>query len=517
MIGAGWIDLRARLKDGITGEDFTRNGIEQRPIERVRQRADRVALELAVEVARGTGQQRQDAQQFDGPVLGDDPETAHDLVERWAERHRAPFAQGLDLDPDEASRVGAVGDDVDATSVSRGRHHVPAHQRQAIGGKVHADVADYLLAAEADKTAAEWSPGQSSRRGFKPGLAVKDLPDGAVVATSSTRRQAQLLALHPRLKVTDLRGNVVTRLCKLAERPELDATVLALAGLSRQRIKDKPFTVTEYQHPSPNYYGAEGPLLLAAYGGLQDWDGLWLFDYGHGNPGGATMGYVRSYFEIGQHPTKMANLLLAANLFRRGDTLPAAQEITMALTPDKELGLLLINAGYVSQEDILASLQHYFTGVVRRLFTWVEGFFRFEPDSLPPVDRIGVRVDLENLIIEGSRQLREWEQLQEEIPSLEMALKFTDRPLKNVNLSVEEWRVVSYINPRNTMKQIAQTNKMNDLDVRRIVYGLLQAGLVEIIRPEGVVVPVSPKTFPTQDKEEQKSLVNKLIGRIRSL
>src|SRR5512141_1679788 len=184
---------------------------------------------------------------------------------------------------------------------------------------------------------------------------------------------------------------------------------------------------------------------------------------------------------------------------------------------DKELGLLLINAGYVSQEDILLNLQVYFTEVVRKLFTWVEGIFRFENEMLPPDGRINVKLDLENIIIEGSRQLRELEQLQDEIPSLEMALKFTDRPLKNVNLSVEEWRVVSFINPKNTMKQIAQTNKMNDMDVRRIVYGLLQAGLVEIVRPEGVVVPVSPKTFPTQDKEEQKSLVNKLIGRIRSL
>ena len=96
-------------------------------------------------------------------------------------------------------------------------------------------------------------------------------------------------------------------------------------------------------------------------------------------------------------------------------------------------------------------------------------------------------------------------------------MKFTDRPLKNVNLSVEEWRVVNYINPKNTMQQIAKANKMNELEIRRIVYALLQAGLVEIVRPEGVVVPVSPKTFPTQDKEEQKSLVNKLIGRIRSL
>ena len=67
------------------------------------------------------------------------------------------------------------------------------------------------------------------------------------------------------------------------------------------------------------------------------------------------------------------------------------------------------------------------------------------------------------------------------------------------------------------MKQIARANKMNDLDIRRIVYGLLQAGLVDIVRPEGAKLPPSPKMFPTQNKEEQKSLVNKLIGRIRSL
>jgi Carbohydrate binding domain len=117
-----------------------------------------------------------------------------------------------------------------------------------------------------------------------------------------------------------------------------------LAGLARQRIKGKPFTVTEYNHPSPNYYGSEGPLLLAAYGALQDWDGLWLFDYGHGNPGNNSeipMGCVRSYFDFAQHPTKMPNVLLAANLFRRADIRPAVQEITMALTPDRELDLLM--------------------------------------------------------------------------------------------------------------------------------------------------------------------------------
>ena len=222
-----------------------------------------------------------------------------------------------------------------------------------------------------------------------------------------------------------------------------------------------------------------------------------------------------AFAHIGQEDNRLATILhradkLSVNQYR------ALVERAGKMT-DKELGLVLINAGYVTQEDILINLQDYFSEIIKRLYTWVEGSFRFEADMLPPDDRISVRLDLENLIIEGSRQLREWEQLQDEIPSLEMALKFTDRPLKNVNLNVEEWRVVSYINPKNTMKQIASANKMNDLEIRRIVYGLLQAGLVEIIRPEGVTIAPSPKTFPTQNKDEQKSLVNKLIGRIRSL
>ena len=100
--------------------------------------------------------------------------------------------------------------------------------------------ADYLRVAETNKGAAEWSPGQSARRGFKPGLAVRDLPAGAVVATSSTRRKAQLLTLNPGLKVPDIRGNVVTRMQKLAERAELDATVLALAGLTRLDFRIMP-------------------------------------------------------------------------------------------------------------------------------------------------------------------------------------------------------------------------------------------------------------------------------------
>ncbi len=65
------------------------------------------------------------------------------------------------------------------------------------------------------------------------GLKLADLPPGLTVATSSTRRKAQLLALRPDFNVMDIRGNVATRLRKLAEQPDIDATILAAAGLAR--------------------------------------------------------------------------------------------------------------------------------------------------------------------------------------------------------------------------------------------------------------------------------------------
>jgi len=171
---------------------------------------------------------------------------------------------------------------------------------------------------------------------------------------------------------------------------------------------------------------------------------------------------------------------------------------------DKELGLLLINAGYLVQQSILASIRQYFLDIV----------------YLPPEGRITIRLNLENIIIEGARRMREWEKLKDEVPNLEMALDFVERPganIRDVNLNVEEWKVVSYVNPKNTIAQIAKANQMNDLEIRRVVYGLLHAGLVEVVRPDGMPIPARVKQFKPIDEGQRVSLVNRLIQRIRSL
>jgi len=199
---------------------------------------------------------------------------------------------------------------------------------------------------------------------------------------------------------------------------------------------------------------------------------------------------------------------------------------------DREIAQMLITTGRLQQQAVVQSVREHVLDLVYQIFSWTEGGFRFEPSKMPTQGKITTSIALENVIMEGSRRLKEWERLQDELPDLDISLKFTDHPttpLRDINLSVEEWRVISFINPRNSVRQIAQFNSMSELQIRKIVYSLLQAGVVEVIRPprpEGApATPPKPGTsgevpqaaVRMTSPAEKRNTIQKLIGKIRGL
>ena len=92
------------------------------------------------------------------------------------------------------------------------------------------DVRDVLIYRKASRTA----------RGFQANATLQDFPAGATIATSSTRRKMSLLDQRPDLNIVEIRGNVATRMQKVADLKNIDATVLALAGITRLKFKIKP-------------------------------------------------------------------------------------------------------------------------------------------------------------------------------------------------------------------------------------------------------------------------------------
>lgn len=90
---------------------------------------------------------------------------------------------------------------------------------------------------------------------------IADLPQGATLGTASLRRSAQVKRLRPDINVTLLRGNVETRLRK-AESGEIDATLLALAGLKRLGLDHRVTAVLDIDDFLPAV--GQGAIAIAA-------------------------------------------------------------------------------------------------------------------------------------------------------------------------------------------------------------------------------------------------------------
>jgi hydroxymethylbilane synthase len=103
---------------------------------------------------------------------------------------------------------------------------------------------------------------------------LEELPQNAVVGTSSLRRKMQLLSLRPDLDIKDLRGNVDTRIRKLKE-GQFDAIILAAAGINRLGLTDAVAHVTPILQSQMISSMGQGAL------GLQTIDDKEIFDLVH--------------------------------------------------------------------------------------------------------------------------------------------------------------------------------------------------------------------------------------------
>ncbi len=120
--------------------------------------------------------------------------------------------------------------------------------------------------------------------------------------------------------------------------------------LSRTAVANKPYTVSETNHPFPNEYACEGIPILAAYAAFHDWDGIFLYTFEHADPSEWS---ARScgHFDLRPDPVKMTNIAAAAVMFGRADVKPANNTVGRTYAPNQ------------IRQDIRAStsLQPYYT------------------------------------------------------------------------------------------------------------------------------------------------------------
>lgn len=112
-----------------------------------------------------------------------------------------------------------------------------------------------------------------------------------------------------------------------------------LSHLSSLRVLGKPYTISEYDHPYPNLYGAEGLVMLASYGAFQDWDAIFNFAWAHSADD--VRDVISPMFDLCSNSVKQVHLPACRNLFVRGDVrrgpFGTVQQIPLPQTLEVEL------------------------------------------------------------------------------------------------------------------------------------------------------------------------------------
>ena len=115
-----------------------------------------------------------------------------------------------------------------------------------------------------------------------------------------------------------------------------------LSKFSQHRVEGMPLTISEYDHPAPNFYCAEMYPMLNAVAAFQDWDGIYHFNF----DGAWDQGRIPGFFTSAGHPLKQVFIPVGAVIFRMGGVAPGQNKVQLQL-PKKRIIDELVNSGNV--------------------------------------------------------------------------------------------------------------------------------------------------------------------------
>jgi len=172
----------------------------------------------------------------------------------------------------------------------------------------------------------------------------------------------------------------------------------------------------------------------------------------------------------------------------------------------RRLGEILVGHGAVDDDQVEWAVRSQIEDGVFDLLRWDLGAFVWEPDVEIEVE-VPLTVTVENLIIEASRRLDEIAQIRRKIPSANVVLSMVSRPpdgARQINITSDEWQVLVLVDGRRTVEDIATFTGAEAYQTTRLLFGLLNAGLIEHKEP-------APGGFEAPDR--RSSVQEKQIDR----
>ena len=194
-----------------------------------------------------------------------------------------------------------------------------------------------------------------------------------------------------------------------------------------------------------------------------------------------------NYARVVNRRDRIGDLLVRDGLLTQ-DQLTAALELQSS-EPDKKLGQLLISRGFMTEQDLALYIRLQIEEAIYHLFTWSRGNFFFEADERPEAD-ITVSINPDGLLLEAARRVDEWSQIEKKIPSLDLVFEIEHDRLDHtdVKLTNDQRKIAALFDGTRSVQEVADETNIDEFDVGRTLYGLIQAGFAHRVERKAVVV-----------------------------
>jgi len=149
----------------------------------------------------------------------------------------------------------------------------------------------------------------------------------------------------------------------------------------------------------------------------------------------------------------------------------------------RQLGTTLIDMQLFSKEEVAECLKLQIEEIVYNLFSWQEGEFAFKENDTPKNIPFLIELNTMNVIMEGTRRIDEWMEIQKVLPPDDVLLRIAKSPKiarEEVTLSLEEFKLLSLINGERTMSDLVDESVLGEFVACRALYRLIVNNLVEV-------------------------------------
>ena len=176
----------------------------------------------------------------------------------------------------------------------------------------------------------------------------------------------------------------------------------------------------------------------------------------------------------------LGNMLLKRGRISKTDL---ERAISLHKQTGRQLGTTLIDMNLFSKEEIGECLKLQIEEIVYNLFSWKEGDFIFHEGATPKNTPFLIELSTMSVIMEGTRRIDEWMEIQKVLPPDDAILRIAISPKTNrdeLTISVDEFRLLAMINGERTLPELIDLSPMGEFVTCRAVYRLIINNLVEI-------------------------------------